>query len=205
MLVPMRWLRLLLVGSRTGGSLLIGLRRYLVLGPHSLVWCACWLDTPCRSATSASKVVQDNWDIYREELEVVLPDLILALRSAFDKKCVDEFWNVWSAGAEAGLLQSWQRAGGPVSSGLSASLGEVPCRSGVDLGAGLLVVVVPVSCTRLVRVMKFMCRLSILSTPPLLLRSGVGQSRWLMFLRASVRMTSHRVVGCLDWKVKAGL
>ena len=63
------------------------------------VWLACWVDTPGTSAFSASKVVQDIWDIYREELGTVPPDLVLALRSAFDSNCVDEFWNVWSAGA----------------------------------------------------------------------------------------------------------
>ena len=46
------------------------------------------------------------------------PDLVLAIRSAFDRSCVDDFWNVWSAGAEAGLLRAYQRAGGPVPSGL---------------------------------------------------------------------------------------
>ena len=34
------------------------------------------------------------------------------VRSAYDKNSVDEFWNSWSAGAEAGLLRSYQKAGG---------------------------------------------------------------------------------------------
>ena len=49
---------------------------------------ACLLvDTPDKSASSASKAVQDICDIYGEELGAVPPDLILALRSAFDKNC----------------------------------------------------------------------------------------------------------------------
>ena len=44
-------------------------------------------------------------------------------RSAFDRNCVDEFWNVWGACAEAGLLRAYQRAGGPVTSGLQAFIG----------------------------------------------------------------------------------
>ena len=63
-------------------------------------------------------------DTYREELGTVPPDLILALRLAFDRSCVDEFWKDWSAGAEGGLLRAYQRAGGPVSSGLQAFIGR---------------------------------------------------------------------------------
>ena len=32
------------------------------------VWPACWLDTPDRYSSSAARVVQDVWDVYREEL-----------------------------------------------------------------------------------------------------------------------------------------
>ena len=70
---------------------------------------ACWLDTSDRSATSATKVVHGIWEVYREELDSVPPDLVLALRSAFDRSGVDEFWGVWSVGAEAGLLGVYQR------------------------------------------------------------------------------------------------
>ena len=35
------------------------------------VWPACWLDTPDRSSSSATHVVQDVWDVYRNELGVV--------------------------------------------------------------------------------------------------------------------------------------
>ena len=58
-------------------------------------------------------MVQGIGDIYREELGTVPPDLILALRSAFDMICVDEFWKVWSAGAEAGLLRLLSAGGRP--------------------------------------------------------------------------------------------
>ena len=50
-----------------------------------LVWPACWIDTPDRSSSSSSKAVQDIWDIFREDLGVVPPDLISALRDAFDR------------------------------------------------------------------------------------------------------------------------
>ena len=81
------------------------------------------MNSPDRSASSTSKVVQAIWDTYREELGTVPPDLKLALRSAFDRNCVDEFRNVWG-GAEAGVLRSCQRPGGPVSSGLQAFIGR---------------------------------------------------------------------------------
>ena len=48
----------------------------------------------------------------------VPPDQVLALRSAFDRSCVDLFSKVWSAAAEAGLLRAYQRARGLVASGL---------------------------------------------------------------------------------------
>lgn len=46
------------------------------------LWLACWIDTPDGSSSSASRAVQDAWDIYREELEVVPPDVVLAIRDA---------------------------------------------------------------------------------------------------------------------------
>ena len=49
------------------------------------VWPACWLDTPDRSAASASGEVQGIWDVNREELAAVPPDLVLARRSAFGR------------------------------------------------------------------------------------------------------------------------
>ena len=79
-------------------------------GATKPVWPACWIDIPDRSASSSSQVVQDIWDIYNEELGIVLPGIIPALGAAFE--------------AEAGLLQAYCRAGGPVSGGWHAFLGR---------------------------------------------------------------------------------
>ena len=46
------------------------------------IWPACWLDTPDRSSSSSTRVVQDVWDIYRDVLGVVPEEVVLAL-----KKC----------------------------------------------------------------------------------------------------------------------
>ena len=54
------------------------------------VWPACWLDTPDRSS-SAARVVQDVWDVYREELAVVPAEVVLALRDAVSRSSVDVF------------------------------------------------------------------------------------------------------------------
>ena len=82
------------------------------------------VDTPGRSASSSSRVVQDTWDICREELGTVPPDQVQALPSAFDGSCVHELWKVWSAAAGAGLLRAYQRACGPVAPGLLAFVGR---------------------------------------------------------------------------------
>ena len=39
------------------------------------LWPACWLDTPDRSSSSSSRVVEDVWDVYREVLGVVPDDV----------------------------------------------------------------------------------------------------------------------------------
>ena len=129
------WLLLSFVGSRKGGSLLIsrssqssafvvGLRKFLALIPLSR---SCQLvgrllliglfPLHLRWFKMSGKFIGRSWG-------GVPPDLILALRSAFDRSCVDESWKVWSAGAEAGLLRPYQRADGPVSSGLQAFIGR---------------------------------------------------------------------------------
>ena len=41
------------------------------------VWPACWLDTPDRSSSSATRVVQDVWDVERDELGWFLGGLFL--------------------------------------------------------------------------------------------------------------------------------
>ena len=56
------------------------------------VWPACWLDIPDRSSSSATRVVQDVWDVYRDELGVVPDDVMLALGSAVSRSSVDDFW-----------------------------------------------------------------------------------------------------------------
>ena len=77
------------------------------------LWLARWIDTPDRSSGSVTRSVQDAWHVYREELAVVLPDTVDALRGAHDRSSVDEFWSVWSEGADARLFQAYSRAGGP--------------------------------------------------------------------------------------------
>ena len=135
LLVLMRWLRLMLALSLTGGSLLISVFASfendgwsadiacpLVCQP---VWPACWNDTRERSS-SVARVVQDAWDVYRDELAAVPPDVVLALRDAATRSCVDDFWIVWSRSAEAGLFRAYCRPGGPTEAGSSAFLGRSP-------------------------------------------------------------------------------
>ena len=57
---------------------------------------ACWLDTPDRFFSSSFHMVQDVFDIYREELGVILEDVILALRDAVSRSSVDDFRSIWS-------------------------------------------------------------------------------------------------------------
>ena len=49
------------------------------------MWPACWSDTPDRSSSSSTRVVQDVWDVYREELGVVPEDVVFALRDAVSR------------------------------------------------------------------------------------------------------------------------
>ena len=90
---PMRLLLPLLARSQIGGLLLTS-RFLLALSIDA--WSAevsypvvsqplrlaCWIDTPDGSSSSVSRAVQDAWDIYREELGVVPPDVVLAIRDA---------------------------------------------------------------------------------------------------------------------------
>ena len=89
-----------------------------------LVWPACWLDTPDRSSSSATRVVQDVWDVYRDELGVVPQEVVLALRDAVSRSSVDDFWTIWIQSAEAGLFRAYSKAGGPTEAGSSAFLGR---------------------------------------------------------------------------------
>ena len=77
------------------------------------LWPACWIDTPDRSSSSISRAVQDAWDVYKDELGVVPPEVVLALRDAVSRSSVDDFWSTWSKNAEAGLFRAYCRAGGP--------------------------------------------------------------------------------------------
>ena len=85
-----------------------------------LFWPACWLDTPDRSSSSSTRIVQDVWDIYRDELGVVPADAVFALRDAVSRSAVDDFWSIWSSNAEAGLFWAYALAGGPTDAGRSA-------------------------------------------------------------------------------------
>ena len=64
------------------------------------LWPACWLDTPDRSSSSSSRIVQDVWDVYRDVLGVVPEQVVLALRDAASRSSVDDFWSIWGKNAE---------------------------------------------------------------------------------------------------------
>ena len=137
----MRWLRLLLALSLIGDALLIfqcllalvlmgGRLILLALRSVSRSAPACWFDTPDWSSSSVARVVQDAWDVYRDELAAVPPDVVLALRDAVSMSSVDDFWIIWSKSAEAGLFGAY--CGGRTEAGSSAFLGrgQLRIRSG---------------------------------------------------------------------------
>ena len=107
------------------------------------------MGTPDRSVSSATKVIQDIWDVFWEELGAVPPDLVLDFGLLLIVPCADEFWRVWSAGAEAGLLGSYHR---------SAVLFLLVVRQR-RLGEGLLKNMWPVCFAVSVAVMSWMLRL----------------------------------------------
>ena len=88
------------------------------------LWPACWLDTPDRSSSSSSRIVQDVWDVYRDVLGAVPDEVVRALRDAASRSAVDDFWSIWSKNAEAGLFRAYALAGGPIAAGNSAFLGR---------------------------------------------------------------------------------
>ena len=88
------------------------------------IWLACWLDTPDRSSSSSSRIVQDVWDVYRDVLGVVPDEVVRALRDAASRSAVDDFWSIWSKNTEAGLFRAYAPAGGPTAAGSSAFLGR---------------------------------------------------------------------------------
>ena len=88
------------------------------------VWPACWLDTPDRSSTSSTRVVQDVWDVYRDELGVVPDEVVLALRDVASRSSVGDFLFIWSRSAELGLFRAYSKAGGTTQAGSSAFFGS---------------------------------------------------------------------------------
>ena len=85
---------------------------------------ACWLDTPDRSSSSSSRVVQDVWDVYRDVLGVVPGEVVLSLWDAATRSAIDDFWSTWRKKAEAGLFRAYTLAGGPVTGDNSVFLGR---------------------------------------------------------------------------------
>ena len=83
-----------------------------------------WLDTPDRSSSSSTRVVQDVWNVCRDELGLVPEEVVLALRNAVSRSSVDDFWTIWSRSAQAGLFRTYSRAGGPTEAGSAAFLGR---------------------------------------------------------------------------------
>ena len=61
----------------------------------------------------------------KTEIVVVPPDVVLAIRDAVDRSCVDDIWDIWSWSAEACLVDAYCNAGGPTAAGSSAVLAEV--------------------------------------------------------------------------------
>ena len=88
------------------------------------IWPACWLDTSDRSSSSATRAVQDVWDVYRVELGEVPGDVVLALRDAVSRSAVDDFWTIWSRSAEEGLFRAYSGAGGLIEACSAAFLGR---------------------------------------------------------------------------------
>ena len=88
------------------------------------VWPACWLNTPDRSSSSSTRVVQDVWDVSRDELGVVPEEVVLALRDAASRSSVDDFWSIWSRSAELGLFRAYSKAGGSTDACCSAFVGR---------------------------------------------------------------------------------
>ena len=72
--------------------------------PSQPVWPAYWIDTPNRSSFSASRTAQDAWDIYREELGLLPPDLVLPLRDEYDRSDVARVLRLASFGLNAGRV-----------------------------------------------------------------------------------------------------
>ena len=88
------------------------------------VWPACWLDTPDKSYSSATRIVQDVWDVFWDGLGVVPAEVVLALRDAVSRSSEDDFWFACSRHAEAGLFEACFWNGGPTEAGSAAFFGR---------------------------------------------------------------------------------
>ena len=53
------------------------------------------MDTPDRSSSSATRAVEEVWNVYRDELGQVPGDVVLALRDAISRSAVDDLWAIW--------------------------------------------------------------------------------------------------------------
>ena len=74
--------------------------------------------SPDESRHSASKVVQDIWDVYLETLRLVLVEVRVELRNfCHVEPTVDKAWKAWCTAAERGLLSAYKAAGGPTPQG----------------------------------------------------------------------------------------
>ena len=121
LVVLMRWLLPLIARSQVGGSLpiFLSLLASVLRGGRPILLALRFVS---RSGLLAGLtlpigpplrylVVQDAWDVYRDELAAVPPDVVLALRDSVSRSCVDDCWTIWSKSAEAGLfegvLQGW--------------------------------------------------------------------------------------------------
>ena len=69
-------------------------------------------------------MVQDVWDVYREELGVVPDDVVLALGDVASRSSVDDYLVYLESGAEDGLFRAYSGAGGPTEAGSSTFLGR---------------------------------------------------------------------------------
>ena len=91
------------------------------------VWPAWLIDTPDSATSSLFRAVQDAWDVKREELGVVPPDMVLALRDAFDMSDVDDFLDCLEQECRGrSLFGAYSGAGGPTAAGSAAFFGNIP-------------------------------------------------------------------------------
>ena len=78
------------------------------------------LISPLRRLLGLSRMF---WDVYRDELGVVLDEVVLALGNAVSRSSIDVFRSIWSRSAEAGSFRA-SKAGGPTEAGSPAFLGR---------------------------------------------------------------------------------